>query len=116
MPINERNASNFKNELGDTLEKAEGFREKLYYDGKNIATIGCGFNVTLKEILKKVCDEIYSDPKMSEEEFTGLLNTINGVGVKTDENLRSKVSEYLEGIKTEDKKSTKFGKFELDDD
>ena len=116
MPINERNASNFKNELGDTLEKAEGFREKLYYDGKNIATIGCGFNVTLKEILKKVCDEIYSGPKMSEEEFTGLLNTINGVGVKTDENLRSKVSEYLEGIKTEDKKSTKFGKFELDDD
>ena len=116
MPINERNASNFKNELGDTLEKAEGFREKLYYDGKNIATIGCGFNVTLKEILKKVCDEIYSDPKMSEEEFTGLLNTINGVGVKTNENLRSKVSEYLEGIKTEDKKSTKFGKFELDDD
>ena len=116
MPINERNASNFKNELGDTLEKAEGFREKLYYDGKNIATIGCGFNVTLKEILKKVCDEIYSDPKMSEEEFAGLLNTINGVGVKTDENLRSKVSEYLEGIKTEDKKSTKFGKFELDDD
>ncbi|WP_462105733.1 hypothetical protein [Campylobacter concisus] len=116
MPINERNASNFKNELGDTLKKAEGFREKLYYDGKNIATIGCGFNVTLKEILKEVCDKKYSDPKMNEEEFAGLLNTINGVNVKTDENLVSQVSEYLDGIKTKDGKSTKFGKFELDDD
>ena len=116
MPINERNASNFKNELGDTLEKTEGFRHYLYYDIKKLATIGCGFNVTLKEILKKVCDEIYSEPKMSEEEFAGLLNTINGVNVKTNENLVSQVSEYLDGIKTEDKKSTKFGKFELDDD
>lgn len=116
MPINERNASNFKNELGSTLKKTEDFREKLYYDGKNIATIGCGFNVTLKEILKEVCDKKYSEPKMSEEEFAGLLNTINGVKVKTDENLRSKVSEYLDGIKTKDGKSAKFGKFELDDD
>ena len=116
MPINERNATDFKNELGSTLKKAEGFRAKLYYDGKNIATIGCGFNVTLKEILKEVCDKKYSDPKMSEEEFTGLLNTINGIGAKTNENLRSKVSEYLDGIKTKDGKSTKFGKFELDDD
>ena len=116
MPINERNATDFKNELGSTLKKAEGFREKLYYDGKNIATIGCGFNVTLKDILKKVCDEIYSEPKMSEEEFTGLLNAINGVKAKTKENLRSKVSEYIDSIKTKDGKSTKFGKFELDDD
>ena len=116
MPINERSATDFKNELGSTLKKAEGFRAKLYYDGKNIATIGCGFNVTLKEILKEVCDKKYSDPKMSEEEFTGLLNTINGIGAKTNENLRSKVSEYLDGIKTKDGKSTKFGKFELDDD
>jgi hypothetical protein len=116
MPINERNASNFKNELGDTLEKTEGFRHYLYYDIKKLATIGCGFNVTLKEILKKVCDEIYSEPKMSEEEFAGLLNTINGVNVKTNENLVSQVSEYLDGIKTEDKKSTKFGKFELSND
>ena len=90
MPINERNASNFKGELGDTLKKAEGFREKLYYDGKNIATIGCGFNVTLKEILKEVCDKKYSEPKMSEEEFAGLLNVINGVEVKTDENRNCK--------------------------
>ena len=116
MPINERSATDFKNELGSTLKKTEDFREKLYYDGKNIATIGCGFNVTLKDILQKVCDKKYSDPKMSEEEFAGLLNTINGVKVKTDENLRSKVSEYLDGIKTKDGKSAKFGKFELDDD
>lgn len=116
MPINERNATDFKGELGNTLKKAEDFRAKLYYDGKNIATIGCGFNVTLKDILQKVCDKKYSDPKMSEEEFAGLLNTINGVKVKTNENLRSKVSEYLEGIKTKDGNSAKFGKFELDDD
>lgn len=116
MPINERNATDFKNELGSTLEKAEGFREKLYYDGKNIATIGCGFNVTLKDILQKVCDKKYSEPKMNEEEFAGLLNAINGVKAKTKENLRSKVSEYLDGIKTKDGKSAKFGKFELDDD
>lgn len=116
MPINERNATDFKNELGNTLKKAEGFREKLYYDGKNIATIGCGFNVTLKDILQKVCDKKYSDPKMNEEEFTGLLNTINGVKVKTKENLRSEVSEYLDSIKTKDGKSTKFGEFKLDDD
>lgn len=116
MPINERNVTDFKNELGNTLEKAEGFREKLYYDGKNIATIGCGFNVTLKDILQKVCDKKYSDPKMSEEEFAGLLNAINGVKVKTKENLRSEVSEYLDGIKTEDGKSAKFAKFELSND
>lgn len=115
MPINERNASDFKNKLRDALKKAEDFIYELYYDTNKIATIGCGFNVTLKEILKKVCDKKYSDPKMNEEEFAGLLNTINGVGVKTDENLRSKVSEYLEGIKTEDGKSAKFGEFELDD-
>ena len=71
----------------------------LYYDTKNIATIGCGFNVTLKDILQKVCDKKYSDPKMDEKEFTGLLNTINGVNVKTNENLVSQVSEYLDGIK-----------------
>lgn len=115
MPINERNATNFKDELRDALKDAEGFIHYLYYDTKNIATIGCGFNVTLKEILKKVCDKKYSDPKMSEEEFVGLLNTINGIKVKTNENLRSKVSEYLEGIKTEDGKSAKFGEFKLDD-
>ena len=115
MPINERNASNFKNELGSTLKKAEGFIYELYYDTNKIATIGCGFNVTLKEILKEVCDKKYSEPKMSEEEFAGLLNTINGIGVKTNGNLRSKVSEYLESIKTEDGKSTKFGEFKLDD-
>ena len=116
MPINERNASNFKNDLGSTLKKTEGFRHYLYYDTKKLATIGCGFNVTLKEILKKVCDEIYSEPKMDEKEFAGLLNTINGVEVKKDENLVSKVSEYLDSIKTEDKKSAKFGEFNLDDD
>lgn len=115
MPINERNATNFKDELRDTLKDAEDFIYELYYDTNKIATIGCGFNVTLKEILKEVCDKKYSDPKMSEEEFTGLLNTINGVVVKTNENLRSKVSEYLDGIKAEDKKSTKFGEFKLDD-
>ena len=116
MPINERNASNFKNELRDTLKDAEKFIYELYYDTNNIATIGCGFNVTLKDILQKVCDKKYSNPKMSEEEFAGLLNTINGVEVKTNGNLRSKVSEYLDGIKTEDKKSAKFGEFKLDDD
>ncbi|WP_103598848.1 hypothetical protein [Campylobacter concisus] len=116
MPINERNASNFKDELRDTLKKAEGFIYELYYDTNKIATIGCGFNVTLKDILQKVCDKKYSDPKMSEEEFAGLLNAINGVKVKTDENLRSEVSEYLTGIKTEDGKSAKFGEFNLDDD
>ena len=116
MPINERNASKFKDKLRDTLKKAEDFIYELYYDTNKIATIGCGFNVTLKEILKKVCDEIYSEPKMNEEEFTGLLNAINGVKVKTNGNLRSKVSEYLEGIKTEDGKSAKFGEFKLDDD
>ena len=115
MPINERNASNFKDELRDTLKDAEDFIYELYYDTNKIATIGCGFNVTLKEILKEVCDKKYSDPKMSEEEFAGLLNVINGVEVKTDENLRSKVSEYLDGIKTEDGKSAKFGKLELSD-
>lgn len=115
MPINERNATDFKNELRDTLKDAEDFIYELYYDTNKIATIGCGFNVTLKEILKEVCDKKYSDPKMSEEEFTGLLNTINGIGAKTNENLRSKVSEYLDGIKTEDKKSAKFGEFKLDD-
>lgn len=116
MPINERNASNFKDKLRDTLKDAEGFMHYLYYDTKNIATIGCGFNVTLKDILQKVCDKKYSDPKMDEKEFTGLLNTINGIGVKTNGNLRSKVSEYLESIKTEDGKSAKFGEFKLDDD
>lgn len=116
MPINERNASNFKDKLRDTLKDAEDFIYELYYDTNKIATIGCGFNVTLKEILKEVCDKKYSDPKMSEEEFTGLLNTINGIGAKTNENLRSKVSEYLESIKTEDGKSAKFGEFKLDDD
>lgn len=115
MPINERNASNFKDKLRDTLKDAEGFMHYLYYDTKNIATIGCGFNVTLKDILQKVCDKKYSDPKMDEKEFAGLLNTINGIGAKTNENLRSKVSEYLESIKTEDKKSAKFGEFKLDD-
>ena len=115
MPINERNATNFKDELRDTLKDAEDFIYELYYDTNKIATIGCGFNVTLKEILKEVCDKKYSDPKMSEEEFAGLLNVINGVEVKTDENLRSKVSEYLDGIKTEDGKSAKFGKLELSD-
>ena len=116
MPINERNASNFKDKLRDTLKDAEGFMHYLYYDTKNIATIGCGFNVTLKDILQKVCDKKYSDPKMDEKEFAGLLNTINGIGVKTNGNLRSKVSEYLESIKTEDGKSAKFGEFKLDDD
>ena len=115
MPINERNATDFKNELGNTLKKAEGFIYELYYDTNKIATIGCGFNVTLKDILQKVCDKKYSEPKMDEKEFTGLLNTINGVEVKTNENLRSKVSEYLDGIKTEDGKSAKFGEFNLDD-
>ena len=115
MPINERNASDFKNKLRDTLKDAEGFKHYLYYDTNKIATIGCGFNVTLKEMLKKVCDEIYSEPKMDEKEFIGLLNTINGVKLKTDENLVSKVSEYLDGIKTEDGKSAKFGEFNLDD-
>ena len=115
MPINERNASNFKDKLRDTLKDAEGFMHYLYYDTKNIATIGCGFNVTLKDILQKVCDKKYSDPKMDEKEFTGLLNTINGVNVKTNENLVSQVSEYLDGIKTEDGKSAKFGEFKLDD-
>ena len=84
MPINERNATNFKDELRDTLKDAEDFIYELYYDTNKIATIGCVFNVTLKEILKEVCDKKYSDPKMSEEEFTGLLNTINGVVVKTN--------------------------------
>ena len=116
MPINERNATDFKNELGSTLKKTEGFRHYLYYDTKKLATIGCGFNVTLKDILQKVCDKKYSEPKMDEKEFIGLLNTINGVNVKTDENLISKVSEYLDSIKTEDKKSAKFGEFNLDDD
>lgn len=116
MPINERNTSDFKDELRDTLKDAEKFIYELYYDTNKIATIGCGFNVTLKEILKEVCDKKYSDPKMSEEEFAGLLNTINGIGAKTNENLRSKVSEYLESIKTEDGKSAKFGEFKLDDD
>ena len=116
MPINERNASDFKNELGRTLKKAEDFRDKLYYDGKNIATIGCGFNVTLKDILQKVCDKKYPEPKMDEKEFAGLLNTIKGVEIKTDDNLRSKVSDYLDSIKKEDGKSAKFGKFELSDD
>ena len=116
MPINERNASNFKNKLRDTLKDAEDFIYELYYDTNKIATIGCGFNVTLKDILQKVCDKKYSEPKMNEEEFTGLLNAINGVKVKTNENLRSKVSEYLEGIKTEDGKSAKFGEFKLDDE
>lgn len=116
MPINERNASNFKNKLRDTLKDAEDFIYELYYDTNKIATIGCGFNVTLKDILQKVCDKKYSDPKMSEEEFAGLLNAINGVKVKTDGNLRSKVSEYLEGIKTKDGNSAKFGEFKLDDD
>ena len=88
----------------------------MYYDIKKLATIGCGFNVTLKEILKKVCDEIYSESKMNEKEFAGLLNTINEINVKTDENLISKVSEYLDGIKTEDGNSAKFGEFKLDDD
>ena len=115
MPINERNASDFKNKLRDALKKAEDFIYELYYDTNKIATIGCGFNVTLKEILKEVCDKKYSDPKMNEEEFAGLLNTINGVKVKTNENLRSKVSEYLDGIKIEDGKSAKFGEFKLDD-
>ena len=115
MPINERNASNFKDELRDTLKDAEGFIYELYYDTNKIATIGCGFNVTLKDILQKVCDKKYSDPKMNEKEFTGLLNTINGVKVKTNENLISKVSEYLDSIKTEDGKSAKFGEFNLDD-
>lgn len=115
MPINERNVSNFKDELRDTLKDAEKFEKDLYYDTNKIATIGCGFNVTLKDILQKVCDEIYSEPKMDEKEFAGLLNTINGVEVKTNGNLRSKVSEYLDGIKTEDKKSAKFAKFELND-
>ena len=115
MPINERNASDFKNKLRDTLKDAEGFKHYLYYDTNKIATIGCGFNVTLKEMLKKVCDEIYSEPKMDEKEFIGLLNTINGVKLKTDENLVSKVSEYLDSIKTEDGKSAKFGEFNLDD-
>ena len=64
MPINERNASDFKNKLRDTLKDAEGFKYYLYYDTNKIATIGCGFNVTLKDILQKVCDEIYSKPKM----------------------------------------------------
>lgn len=116
MPINERNATDFKNELGNTLKKTEGFIHYLYYDIKKLATIGCGFNVTLKEILKKVCDEIYSESKMNEKEFAGLLNTINEINVKTDENLISKVSEYLDGIKTEDGNSAKFGEFKLDDD
>ena len=116
MPINERNASNFKNKLRDTLKDAEDFIYELYYDTNKIATIGCGFNVTLKDILQKVCDKKYSEPKMNEEEFTGLLNAINGVKVKTNENLRSKVSEYLEGIKTKDGKSAKFGEFKLDDE
>lgn len=115
MPINERNASNFKGELRDTLKDAEDFIYELYYDTNKIATIGCGFNVTLKDILQKVCDEIYSEPKMNEKEFAGLLNTINGIWIKTDENLRSKVSEYLESIKTKDGKSAKFGEFKLDD-
>ncbi|MBE9863871.1 hypothetical protein G6W41_07080 [Campylobacter concisus] len=115
MPINERNASDFKNKLRDALKKAEDFIYELYYDTNKIATIGCGFNVTLKDILQKVCDKKYSDPKMDEKEFTGLLNTINGVKVKTDENLRSKVSEYLDGIKTKDGKKLKFSAFELDD-
>ena len=115
MPINERNASDFKNKLRDALKKAEDFIYELYYDTNKIATIGCGFNVTLKDILQKVCDKKYSDPKMDEKEFIGLLNTINGVKVKTDENLRSKVSEYLDGIKTKDGKKLKFSAFELDD-
>ena len=115
MPINERNVSNFKDELRDTLKDAEDFIYELYYDTNKIATIGCGFNVTLKDILQKVCDKKYSDPKMNEKEFTGLLNAINGVKVKTKENLRSEVSEYLDSIKTEDGKSAKFGEFNLDD-
>ena len=116
MPINERNASNFKNELGSTLKKAEGFIYELYYDTNKIATIGCGFNVTLKEILKEVYDKKYPEPKMDEKEFIGLLDTIKGVEVKTDDNLRSKVSDYLGSIKTKDGKSAKFGEFELSDD
>ena len=116
MPINERNVDNFKNKLRDTLKDAEDFIYELYYDTNKIATIGCGFNVTLKDILQKVCDKKYSDPKMDEKEFTGLLNAINGVKVKTDGNLRSKVSEYLEGIKTKDGNSAKFGEFKLDDE
>lgn len=115
MPINERNVSNFKDELRDTLKDAEDFIYELYYDTNKIATIGCGFNVTLKDILQKVCDKKYSNPKMNEKEFTGLLNAINGVKVKTKENLRSEVSEYLDSIKTEDGKSAKFGEFNLDD-
>jgi len=83
MPINERNVSNFKDELRDTLKDAEDFIYELYYDTNKIATIGCGFNVTLKDILQKVCDKKYSNPKMNEKEFTGLLNAINGVKVKT---------------------------------
>ena len=115
MPINERNASKFKDKLRDTLKDAEDFIYELYYDTNKIATIGCGFNVTLKDILQKVCDKKYSNPKMNEKEFTGLLNAINGVKVKTKENLRSEVSEYLDSIKTEDGKSAKFGEFNLDD-
>jgi hypothetical protein len=115
MPINERNASNFKNELRDTLKDAEGFKYYLYYDTNKIATIGCGFNVTLKDILQKVCDKKYLEPKMDEKEFAGLLDTINGVNVKTDKNLRSEVSKYLDSIKTKDGKSAKFGEFNLDD-
>ena len=52
MPINERNASKFKDKLRDTLKDAEDFIYELYYDNKKIATIGCGLNVTLKDILK----------------------------------------------------------------
>ena len=78
MPINERNVSNFKDELRDTLKDAEDFIYELYYDTNKIATIGCGFNVTLKDILQKVCDKKYSILKLMKKNLMDFLMQLMG--------------------------------------
>lgn len=112
MPLTERIDNDFLNNLTNLIYESEGWKNELYYDNASIkkATIGIGFNVEVQENLKRVCEQIYANPKMSEEKIQGLYNTIINVRDKTNEGLQNAVENYLKTI-TIQKNGLKIRKF-----
>lgn len=110
MPLNERNAKNFFNDLRNSIKDSEGDEDNPYYDTVGKATIGYGFNIEIFKNLKIVCSAIYNDPGMSDLETRGLLSVINKASPKTNEVLNSNIEDYLEKIKNP-QGARKFNKF-----
>ena len=86
-----------------------GDGNEAYYHAKT-PSIGYGFDLNDKNILKIICNEIYESYPPDKNELSGLYETIKGVNPKTNENLAGAIDRYLDTIRLPEAKDGKSKK------